>query len=233
MLPEISFLLAESWERTTPNSGKKFRVPEDRYWRSYGGTKNSLFLPRYFQSTDQGPGRPNYVEPSTVSTCNYGATKKKALLLQQITLLALLPLWTVAKRWHRYRSFLRRKMPRWCLDINSLRTSGDSGEGDARRRKEILQVTRLLLYWRGLWGIRCWKERGQQQQHRNEDELGRRMPSCLVPTGAHWLVKTCCPPKQVARAQNIHELDEAYASMNHVTHGLASFQLKPDGGRFI
>jgi hypothetical protein len=34
--------------------------------------------------------------------CIFGAMKKKALLLQQITLLALLPLWTVAQRWHHY-----------------------------------------------------------------------------------------------------------------------------------
>jgi hypothetical protein len=36
-------------------------------------------------------------------------------------------------------------------------------------------------------------------------------------------------PEQVTSMQEIPELDETYASMKHVTNGLASFQLLPDG----
>ena len=47
------------------------------------------------------------------------------------------------------------------------KSSKDSGERDTIRRKLILQVTRLLSYWLGLQGTRCWKERGHHQQHQN------------------------------------------------------------------
>lgn len=136
----------------------------------------------------------------------------------------------------------RVSFPEWCQRIGSFLQTGQTFKCETLLDKYSL----LPTFWHGTtpedkklvvevisghggFTVQCCKDLLSRCRVAFADQQSLRPCYELAMQYPHHLDLGVPPPEQIARAQNIPELDEAYASMNHVTNGLASFQLKPDG----
>jgi hypothetical protein len=136
----------------------------------------------------------------------------------------------------------RLSFPEWCKKIGSFLQTGQTFKCETALDKYSL----LPSFWHGFtpddkrlvvkvidghggFTVQCCKDLLSRCHVAFSDQQSLRPCYEVAKEHPHHLNLGVPTTDQVESAQEIPELGEAFASMNHVTKGLASFQLKPDG----